>query len=422
MSKVFEKLVFKQLSSFFEGKLSKFLCGFRKKYSSQHALLNLINNWYNKLDANNKVGAVLMDLSKAYDTLPHDLLIAKLAAYGLGNKSLNFLLSYLKNRKQRVRIGSYLSEWLLILLGVPQGSILGPILFNIFLNDLLLFLEDYDVCNFADDNTISVYGKTSNEISEKLEVSCNLALDWFKNNSMVANPKKFQVLYIDGGREDSLLSLNINGKVITSTETVKLLGLTIDNKLTFNQHITTLCRNASSKSKALLRIRHYLSYAQANVLCNAYILSAFTYCPIVWMFCSKKSNNLVDSVYKRGIRTVENDFTLTLEEILTRTNRVNCHRKNLELLLIEMYKSINSINPVFMWDIFPTVNSKYALRSGHNVKIPSSASTMGTKSFVFRGALAWNHLDKRIKEAKSPLDFINALKNEPIYCHCKICS
>ena len=189
ISKVFEKLVFKQLSSFFEGKLSKFLCGFRKKYSSQHALLNLLNNWYSKLDASSKIGAVLMDLSKAYDTLPHDLLIAKLAAYGLDNKSLRFLLSYLTNRKQRVRVGSCLSDWLLILLGVPRGSILGPILFNIFLNDLLLFLEGYDVCNFADDNTIFVYGSTTNEISVKLEESCKLALNWFNKNSMVANPK-----------------------------------------------------------------------------------------------------------------------------------------------------------------------------------------------------------------------------------------
>ena len=90
LSKVYEKLVFNQLSSFFEKKLSKFLCGFRKKYSTQYALMNLINKWYFKLDASSKVGAVLMDLSKAYDTLPHDLLIAKLAAYGLGNKSLKF--------------------------------------------------------------------------------------------------------------------------------------------------------------------------------------------------------------------------------------------------------------------------------------------------------------------------------------------
>ena len=283
-------------------------------------------------------------------------------------------------------------------------------------------MDGFDVCNFADDNSISAYGASSNEISEKLEDGSKLALKWFENNSMVANPKKFQILFIDGVKNKSFLILNINGKVVNSTETVKLLGLTIGNKLSFNQHIETLCRNASLKTKALLRIRRYLNQDQANTLCNVYILSAFTYCPIIWMFCNKKANRLIDSVYKRSIRTVENDFSLSLEEILVHTNRSNCHQKNLELLVLEMYKSINCLNPEFMWELFPTTNSKYALRSGQNVSIPKTSTRFGMKSFVFRGALAWNHLPKALKDIPSPLDFKKVLKSTKIYCHCKICS
>ena len=126
ISKVFERIIFKQITAFLDDKLSKFLCGFRKRYSTQHALINLLNDWKRTLDSSGKVGAVLMDLSKAFDCLPHDLLIAKLEAYGFGHKSLRFLYSYLSNRKQRVHIGPSLSEWLLVLLGVPKDLSLDP--------------------------------------------------------------------------------------------------------------------------------------------------------------------------------------------------------------------------------------------------------------------------------------------------------
>ena len=123
VSKVFERVMFNQLSEFFEKIFSKFLCGFRKNRSTQHTLFNLIHKWQSCLDKSGIVGAILMDLSKAYDCLPHDLLIAKLNAYGVSLKSSRLLFSYLSSRKHRVKIGSIFSDWLEITLGVPQGSI-----------------------------------------------------------------------------------------------------------------------------------------------------------------------------------------------------------------------------------------------------------------------------------------------------------
>ena len=143
-------MLYKQLNLFFKTKLSPHLCGFCLKYSTQHASSNLIFNWQNCLDKSGLVGTILMDLSKAFDCLPHDLIIAKLHAYGLDHESLRLIRSYLSNRHQIIKLDSVFSSWIQTTLEVPQGSILVPLPFNIFLNDLLLINLRPTVCNFAD--------------------------------------------------------------------------------------------------------------------------------------------------------------------------------------------------------------------------------------------------------------------------------
>ena len=137
-----------------------------------------------------------MDLSRAYDCVSHDLIIAKLEAYGVGKNHLRLIQNYLSQRQQRVKVGSPFSEWLEIILGVPQGSILGPILFNVFINDLLLFIKETDICNFVDDTALYAYGKELDTISFKLEIETNTAIQWLKDNEMVANPSNFQPMFL----------------------------------------------------------------------------------------------------------------------------------------------------------------------------------------------------------------------------------
>ena len=147
-----------------EDKLSKLFTGFRKSHSTQHCLINMLEKWENTLDKTSFVCAMFMDLSKAFDTMNHDLLIAKLGAYGFQKDTLSFMKSYLTKRRPRVRVNSNFSAWERIISGVLQGSILGPLLFNIFLNDLFLFVENSDLSNYADDNTLYSCGKETRRL------------------------------------------------------------------------------------------------------------------------------------------------------------------------------------------------------------------------------------------------------------------
>ena len=184
-----------------------------------------------------------MDLSKVYDCLPKDLLTAKLAAYGFKDSATSLISDYLSKRYQRVKIGSVFSFYLEILKGVRQGSILGPILFNIFVNDLIFFIQETDVCNIADDTTI--YSCSLN-YKKAAHNDIYIVLNWFKVNSMVANPGKFQIMFLRSKTDSSKITSAIENKQIKCEGEVKLLGITIDEKLTFTKHIANISSLATT--------------------------------------------------------------------------------------------------------------------------------------------------------------------------------
>ena len=233
ISKVFN---YNQLSEYTKRFLNHLLCGFRKAHSMQHALFRLLQSWQKELDNGGFVGTILMDLSKAYDCIQHELPKTKLKCYGIDNGSLQLLLNYLTNRKQRTKVGSSFSSWCDINTGVPQGSILGPIPFNIFINDLFFFITKSEVCNFADDNTLYSCNKNLEHVFSNLKYDLRNVLDWFKIKSMKANLGKFQFMLL-GVKNIVHLTINVDGKIIPCSNEVKLLGITIDNELKFKKHV-----------------------------------------------------------------------------------------------------------------------------------------------------------------------------------------
>ena len=254
--------MFKQIGAFTENFFSKFQCGFRKGYSTQQCLIALIEKWKSVTDKEKSFGALLIDLSKAIDCLPHELLIAKLHAYGFSLAALRLVGSYLSNRKQRTKINESYSSWEEILLGVPQESILGPLLFNIFICDLFIMIHDISIANYADDNTPFVSGDTPLNVITSLENAAEKRFEWFTNNHMKSNQYKCHLLM------SSLtpISIEVKDYIIKISDNEKLLGVAIDANLNFNCHLENTLKKASKKVQVLARITPYMSIPKKSCL------------------------------------------------------------------------------------------------------------------------------------------------------------
>ena len=190
VSKVFDRLIYKQIDNFIKNKLSVKFYGFRKNHNTQYSLISMLEKWKVSLDKGEYVGVIFMDLSKAFDTTNHDLLLAKLKAYQFSHNTLAFMLSYLKTRSHRVNINNNFSTWEEIIAGVPQGSILGPLLFNIFVNDFFYFEDKSYLSNYADDNVLYAFGSNMTEVKDKLSQDLPKLSEWFTENFMILNPDK----------------------------------------------------------------------------------------------------------------------------------------------------------------------------------------------------------------------------------------
>ena len=428
VSKIFERVILQQMSTFVINVISPYLCGFRKGYSTQHALLRLMNKLNLNLDNKLKVGLFMMDLSKAFDCVPHDLLIAKLDAYGFERDALNLIYSYLKDRNQRVKINADYSSWKEILSGVPQGSVLGPLLFNLFLNDIYFFVENDNLHNYADDNTLSIVDVEIEEIINRLEANINILNSWFIDNAMVLNGDKCQFIIIESSRSElsraegnKTAIIKIGNKVIEEQRNTNLLGITIDKNINMAEHIRKICKQAGNKLHALARVSSYLNEHKRIMLMKSFILSQFSYCPIIWMYCQRKSNNLINRIHERALRIAYCDYVSDFEGLLAKDDSITIHERNIQALACEVYSTFNNLNPPFMREIFNMKVNNYNLRRQClDIKLPRTV-TYGLETFSYKASQIWSSIPVDIQNSNK-ISIKNHIKtNRKTICKCKLC-
>ena len=237
LSKIFENVLYDQIFSFFENIFSTYQTGFKKSFNPQSCLVTVIEKFKKSLDQGGDYAALVTDLSKAFDCLPHDPIIVQLHAYGFDKASLGLMQSYFTGRYQRVKVNDSCSLWSLITQGVSQSSIWDPILFNITLCDMFFLIDNIDIASYSDDTTPCSVGKSQRDLETKLQKASAKISKWLHENGLEANQDKCHFL----SRLDINTKFSLPACMLENSDSQKRLGVTIDRKSNFNEHDTNLC-------------------------------------------------------------------------------------------------------------------------------------------------------------------------------------
>ena len=292
-------------------------------------------------------------------------------------------------------------------------------MFNIFINDIFFFLKKSKIANYADNNTAYATAENINGLLTILQEETTEVLKWFQINEMKPNDDKCHLIV---GNQNNV-NITLGSEVIESENSITLLGINIDNKLDFKNHVSGLIRKGNQKLHALARISKHIDQAKLKILMKAFIESQFNYCPLVWMFHSRTVNNKINKLHERALRLVYKNFDSSFEELLNVDNSKTVHQKNLQRLAIEMYKVKNHIAPLPMHELFIENSDHHGLRSKRFWNVPQVRTTaFGTETIRFRGPKIWESLPSNVREAETLPIFKSKIKDlRNIHCTCRLC-
>lgn len=420
ISKIYEKHVSDHLKSFLETNNLLFTTqsGFRAKHSCETALTNIIDNWINALNEGKLVGTLFLDLSKAFDLVNHKILIEKLPFYHISSQAINWITSYLSERSQKVNVSGVLSEPAEVVSGVPQGSVLGPLLFIIYINDLNLHVKRSKTDMFADDTSLTATGISLQEVIDNLQTDLDNVHTWCKQNAMVLNAQKTKSMNIStkSTKSENTKSptLHIQDQEIELTDTEKLLGVHVDNNLKWKTHIQSTIKKCNAQLYLLLRIKQYLDLHSRKLFFNSYILPHLDYCCTIWGNCNNELLSDIIKFQKRAARIIlDKSFDTPSNELFKELNWMTFDQRIKYKKSILVYKSINEPSfPMYMKNKFQTVNHRHNLnlRSVQNADlvIPKPKIEHFRKSFSYSGSKLWNDIPTHVRNSDTLWKFQTA--------------
>lgn len=426
VSKILEKAIYIQLEEYLvkNNIIYDYQSGFRSSFSTDTCLIHLLDHIKMKNAKGLYTGMILLDLQKAFDTVDHNILCNKLKLMGIG--STKWFESYLSNRSQLVNVGEINSDTAAVTCGVPQGSILGPLLFLCYVNDMVISIDpECKLLLYADDSTILFSHRDPAQIANKLGKVLESCSDWLVDNKLSLHLGKTECILFGSKRKLKKVNnfhVQCYDHKIEPTQSVKYLGLNIDNLLSGELVVNNILSKVNARLKFMYRHSNSLSQRTRKNLCSALILCHFDYSCSSWYDgLSKGLKKKLQIAQNKVVRFINSlgPRTRITGDILAELNLLNVETRVKQLRLNHVHKIFYNLCPTYLKQNFVPLNSvhQYNTRSsGNNFLVPHCRSVENS-TFYYRGITDWNSLPDWLKELEKPHRFKSALKQYLIELH-----